>query len=532
MIKKRILAALIAVITVVAMAVPASAADIKPVSVALGYSHGAAVGSDGTVYTWGENVNGQIGNGTATTQISPVAVLTGGVSVSAGKYHTLALLADNTLWAWGESIYGQIGTGRITVERSPVKVMDDIVLCVAGNLSSFAVTSDGTLWAWGNNDNALLGDNSQTKRLAPVKIMEDVVSVASGTTHTLAVKTDGTLWAWGSNDYGQLGDNSRRIRTAPVKVAEGMAEVWAGGQNSMALGTDGSLYSWGANTYGQVGDGSRIDRLVPVKILEDVATAAIGGGVLRVADSNVVAYLQSGHGLAVKSDGTLWSWGGNSNGQVGDGTRVDRLSPVQIMSGIAKVAASCDCGAAIGTDGALYTWGYNTSGQLGNGSRTASNKPVKILTDIGGATAAETAPTALVSKQSVLIDGKSVAFDAYNIGGNNYFKLRDLAMALKDTDRRFSVMFDGSSSTIGIGMGGAYTPIGGELSPGSGKAAYTLPSTHKVVIDGVRTSPDGYNIGGSNYFKLRDFLKDIDVYVGYDETTYTVIIDTSKGYAG
>ncbi|MDR0838318.1 MAG: hypothetical protein LBN99_01595 [Oscillospiraceae bacterium] len=518
--KRRFAAAFLALAAVFALA-PRSLAASAPKSPALALSgtSGAAV-FGGALYVWGANESGQLGDGTRTTRLEPVLALTSVSSVASGGGHTLLLRADGTLWACGDNSYGQLGDGSRLTRLSPVKITDSVKFIAAGDDFSLAVKSNGTLWAWGNNDLGQLGDGSRQTRLEPVKILDSVASASGGDGHVLAVKTDGALWAWGSNDSGQLGDGTRTTRLEPVKILDSVASASAGVGSSLAVKTDGTLWTWGANTYGQLGDGSRDARLTPVKILSDVSSAVVAGTTVAF---ELAGLLRAGHALALKTDGTLWAWGYNIYGQLGDGTRTERLAPVQILSGVAEIAAGGNDSAAIKTDGTLHTWGGNDLGQLGTGDRTDRLTPVKILS--GGAV------KAVPTRQRVYVNGAQVAFDAYNIGGANYFKLRDLAMALTSTSKRFNATFDAANALVVVTPGAVYTPIGGELTPGSGAPAYITPVTHRIYIGGNQVTPDGYNLGGANYFKLREFMKILDVYVGYDAKTNSVTIDTSKGYS-
>jgi len=260
--------------------------------------------------------------------IQPVHAYTTGTvgintSLAVGYHHTLAIKKDGSLWAWGHNIDGQLGDGT-TIDRStPVKIMDNVATVSAGNAHTLAVKTDGTLWAWGSNYSGGLGDGTTTNKSKPVKIMDNVATVSAGQDHTLAVKTDGTLWAWGDNNWGGLGDGTTTKRSTPFKVMDNVATVSAGGYYSLAIKKDGSLWAWGCNFTGQLGDGTTIHRSTPVKIMDNVATVSAG----------------SFHSLAIKIDGSLWAWGVNNDGELGDGTTTERSTPVMIMDSIAFICA-------------------------------------------------------------------------------------------------------------------------------------------------------------------------------------------------
>ncbi|MDR1329037.1 MAG: hypothetical protein LBK23_05505 [Oscillospiraceae bacterium] len=544
MLVRRLISVILAFTLALSLCASAGAAEGNVKSIALGGRHGAAITSDGALYTWGGSDYGQVGDGRRSDTLSPSESLSLSevASVSAGGGHTLALRADGTLWAWGDNIYGQVGDGTREARLDPVKILDSVTDISAGESFSLAVKTDGTLWAWGANYYGQVGDGTRKDQLSPVKIMDGVTKAAGGGRHGLAVKTDGTLWSWGCNENGQLGDGLRVTRLEPRQVLASVSGADAGGESSLAVKTDGTLWTWGDNTSGQLGDGTRTTRLEPVKIMDSV-TAAASGGATQSSYTTVQTDTDSaspppavyipfstteGHGLALKSDGTLWSWGYNAYGQLGDGSRTTRLAPAQVLSDVRELAAGSGASAAVKTDGTLWTWGHNVYGQVGDGTRQDKLSPVKILEDIKGAAAS---PEALPAWQKIFVNGRETPVEAYVIGEANYLKARDVAAALMNTNKRFSATFDAAAMTVVLTTGREYTLIGGELTPGGGPPKSTQPSTHGVSLDGRAVYPRGYAIDGANYYMLRDFMKLLDVYAAYDAATDSVIIDTSKGYA-
>jgi len=246
----------------------------------------------------------------------------GWASVSAGRFHTLAIKADGTLWAWGYNGSGQLGDGTTTNRLSPVQIgtATNWASVSAGVGHSVAVRTDGTLWVWGFNGSGQLGDGTTTNRLSPVRIgtAANWATVSAGGGYSVAIRTDGTLWAWGNNGSGQLGDGTTTGRLSPVRI--GTATNWAfvstGADYTLAIRTDGTLWAWGHNGSGQLGNGTTVNLHSPVRI----GTATNWASVSACTD----------HTLAIRTDGTLWAWGNNASGQLGDGTTTNRRSPVQI----------------------------------------------------------------------------------------------------------------------------------------------------------------------------------------------------------
>ena len=229
------------------------------VSASAGGAHAMAITSDGTLWGWGENTAGQVGEGSNSYRTSPVEILDDVIAVSAGGRHTLAITSDGTLWGWGQNGVGQLGDGTNENRNSPVEIIDNVIAVSASGSKTVAITSDGTLWSWGYLSNT------------PVEIMDDVVSVSTSDSITLAITSDGALWGWGRrNRYGQIGDGTTETRHYPVRIMDDVVSVSATGRNTLAVTSDGTLWAWGDNSSGQLGDGTTTNRLYPVRIMEDV----------------------------------------------------------------------------------------------------------------------------------------------------------------------------------------------------------------------------------------------------------------------
>jgi len=322
----------------------------------------------GNLWTWGNNSNGGLGDNTIVSKSSPVQTVTFGTNwkqVAGGGNSTAAIKTDGTLWMWGENTNGQLGDNSSTKRSSPVQTVAfginwKQVSC--GYPVTAAIKTDGTLWCWGANGLGGLGDNTSTNRSSPVQTVAfgtNWKQVSCGGHSTAAIKTDGTLWCWGFNNNGQLGDNSSTNRASPVQTVAGGTnwnQVVSGLYGTIAIKTDGTLWCWGDNTNGQLGDNSSTKRSSPVQ------TVAFGTNWKQVFFYN--------HCAAIKTDGSIWTWGRNSYGQLGDNTVTNRSSPVQtILYGQNWKQVSCGYHhtAAIKTDGTLWTWGNNQSyGRLGD----------------------------------------------------------------------------------------------------------------------------------------------------------------------
>ncbi|MCL2503639.1 MAG: cell wall-binding repeat-containing protein [Coriobacteriia bacterium] len=337
------------------------------VAISTGDYHSLAVKGDGSLWAWGQNTYGQLGNGTMTNRYVPTRVGTDNdwQAVSAGDYHSLALKGDGSLWAWGWNDCSQLGDNTTADKDAPTRVGtdNDWQAVSAGDYHSLALKGDGSLWAWGDNTHGQLGDGTTVGKGVPVRIGADADwrDVSVGYHYSLALKEDGSLWVWGWNTYGQLGDGTTTNRHVPTRIGVGAdwQNVNAGTYHSLAIKDDGSLWTWGLNWYGQIGDDTTRDKYAPTRIGAGTNWRAVGSGEY--------------HSLAIKDDGSLWAWGWNAYGQLGDGTTTSRHAPIFIKDpapfvGWKDVSAGRDHSLAIKNDGSLWAWGWNLAGQLGDGA--------------------------------------------------------------------------------------------------------------------------------------------------------------------
>jgi len=368
----------------------ANAADSTPPILAAADWHSVALKGDGTVWAWGYNIHCELGDGTNENSNTPVQVsgLSGVVAISANFKHSLALKGDGTVWAWGRGSYGELGDGTNKDHKSPVQVsnLSDVIAISAGGGHSLALKSDGTVWAWGRNIYGQLGDGTNVKyRDTPVQVLTSegvgfsgVIAISGGYDYSLALKSDGTVWAWGVNSFWQLGDGTNvGYRCTPVQVMtsegvglSGVTSISSGNHHALALKSDGTVWAWGRNAMGQLGDGMTTNGHSPVQV----------SGL-----SGIVAITVNGaHSLALKSDGTVWAWGQNQYGRLGDGTTTDRDMPVQVsnLSGVVAITAGQCHSMALKDDGTVWAWGYNHDGQLGDGTTTlyaGRHTPVQVV---------------------------------------------------------------------------------------------------------------------------------------------------------
>ncbi|MBF0370569.1 MAG: RCC1 repeat- and reductase domain-containing protein [Magnetococcales bacterium] len=358
---------------------PSMAMAVEPM-VATGIYHTLALKSNGTVWSWGYNNYGQLGDGTTRNHFNPAEVpaLSDVVAIGAAYNASYAVKSDGTVWAWGNNALGQLGNGTVTsFSTDPLQIpgLEEVVAITGGNSFAVALQRDGGLMAWGSRSSGRLGDGSidfNQYRFSPEKVVgpEDIVSVSAGDGHAAAVASDGTLWVWGDNSYGQLGTGGIGVHALPVSTeafGEEIIDVSVGCWHTLALQSNGQLMASGGNFTGQLGDGTTEEKENPVAVLDitDVET--------------VSAFCQSS--AVLKSDGTVWTWGENSSGILGVGSAQVHHSPVEVPDLFNMMAISSNGMHMVVVDnnGAVWSWGYNGYGELGDGTFSTRYSPVQVV---------------------------------------------------------------------------------------------------------------------------------------------------------
>jgi alpha-tubulin suppressor-like RCC1 family protein len=348
-------------------------------TITAGKVHTCARKPDGTLWCWGWNLSGQIGDGTTGgfqsvpvqvtsvgSAVAQIALSGGGDPTDYGVGHSCARKADGTVWCWGQNKVGQLGEAA-SGDQHPLPVQvgslgSKVAEVTVGAGHACARKADGTAWCWGSNMVGQLGTGtpSNTPSPSPVQVTSlgaSVAAISAGAITTCARKTDGTLWCWGGE-----GDGATMVQVA-ASLGSTIAEVAVGLWHNCARKLDGTLWCWGANYSGQLGDGTTTSKMAPAQV------TSLGSSVLHVG----VGWQYT---CALKSDGTVWCWGSNALGQLGDGTTENRLSPVQVASlgaSVAEVSVSSDRACARKTDDTIWCWGFSLENNLYPGNTCVSS---------------------------------------------------------------------------------------------------------------------------------------------------------------
>jgi alpha-tubulin suppressor-like RCC1 family protein len=364
-------------------------------------SHSCARTTEGALYCWGNNQYGQLGTGDTEprdrptrigadlfgNEVAGIYVPSGSGGSSTRTAFTCARLTDGSLWCWGANEYGQLGTGD-SASRSlphnvaPDRLNNDVHAASLGSGFTCVRQNDNSIFCWGANESGQLGTGDYERRLLPEQVDPeglgtDVRYLATGASHACARKTDGTIWCWGSNQFGQLGTGDMQPRLTPFEIGREQFEstadvIAAGGLHTCATRTDAELFCWGANQYGQLGAGHTGSQTVP----NPVDLEGLAGGVPLVS-------VGGQHTCAAKADGSLWCWGNNLAGQLGNGRTDNSSEPVQVDPAVMDGAISVIYAGGMHTcarnvDGSVWCWGDNQFGQLGIGHGAQSAIPEQV----------------------------------------------------------------------------------------------------------------------------------------------------------
>jgi len=343
------------------------------------------VTTSNTAWGWGCNSDGRLGDNTTIDKSSPVSVVGGFTDwcqISNGKgtaaYHSLGVRQNGTAWAWGINGQGRLGDNTTVNKSSPVTVVGgftDWSQVSAGLSQSLGLRQNGTAWAWGCNPSGQLGDNSTVSKSSPVSVVGGFTNwcqVSTGTRFSLGVRQNGTAWAWGYNGQGMLGDNSTVSKSSPVSVVGGFTnwcQVSAGSNHSLGLRQSGTVWAWGSNLQGRLGDNSITTRSSPVSVV---------GGFTNWCQVSA----GHAHSLGVRTGGTAWAWGNNNVGRLGDNTIVSKSSPVSVVGGFTnwcQVSAGYAHSLGVRTGGTAWAWGCNAQGQLGDNTTVSKSSPVSVV---------------------------------------------------------------------------------------------------------------------------------------------------------
>ncbi len=343
-----------------------------------GSSHSLIIKNDGTLWAWGGNVYGELGDGTYISKNTPIQIGSDNnwKDVKAGAHHTIAIKNDGSLWSWGRNYSGELGDGTNIDKNTPTQIGTDnnwfkIFSKISGH--SLAQKNDGTLWAWGSNNSGQLGDGTNINKNVPILIQTVNIwdKIVPGNYHNVSIKTDGTLWAWGNNTYGQLGNSTNTDSYIPNQIGTDTdwKEVTVGYFHTVAIKNNGTLWAWGSNYTGQLGNGlsgSNFSTNSPTQIGTATNWDKIDSG------------LQ--HTIAIKTDGTLWGWGWNYTGQIGNGNLIDQDQPIQVgtLTNWEKISVGDITSFALQNNNTLWAWGANGVGELGDGTNTSSEIPISI----------------------------------------------------------------------------------------------------------------------------------------------------------
>ena len=374
----------------------------------LGGLYSAALTSEGRLFTWGNNFEGQLGDGTTSISNKPIDItdqfdlVTGEtiISVSLGYDHSTALTSLGRLFSWGNNDYGQLGNGSTTRSSIPIDITgnfnlsfeEEIISVSLGNRFTSVLTSKGRIFTWGYNGYGELGDGSTNDSKYPIDITaqfnlnegEMITSLELGYYHSSVLTSENRVFTWGNNNYGQLGNNTTNNSSIPIDITaqfnlnagEIITSVELGYNHSSALTSENRMFTWGVNSSGQLGTSTNISSIIPIDITSEF--------IFNAGEVIISVNLGSTHSSALTSMGRLFTWGSNGSGELGDGTQISSMILQEItdqfMLHDGELIISVSLGhfhsSAKTSEGRIFTWGYNGYGELGDGTNLNSLVPL------------------------------------------------------------------------------------------------------------------------------------------------------------
>ncbi len=469
--------------------------DSGVTAIAAGFYHTCALAAGGAAKCWGANGNGQLGDGTTTEHNTPVNVVglaSGITTITAGRAHTCAIATGGSAKCWGDNNHGQLGDGTTNQQTSPVNVVglsSGVTAIAAGFHHTCALAAGGAAKCWGYNYYGQLGDGTTTESSTPVSVVgmtSGVTAIELGDYHTCALAAGGAAKCWGNNGYGQLGDGTATSRNIPVGVvglSSGVTGMVAGSYHTCALTAGGAAKCWGDNGYGQLGDGALIERSIPADVF------GLPGNVTEIVANR-------DHTCALVSGGVK-CWGWNNYGQLGDGTTTNHSLPANVVglsSGVTAISAGWGHTCALTTGGAVKCWGRNASGQLGNSTTTDSSTPVGVY----GLSSGVTAISAGYDYTCALAAGGAVKCWGWNWSGqlgDGTTEQRSTPVDVVGLSSGVTAIDAGRSHTCGLAAGGA-AKCWGENSDGQLGDGTTTPHSTPVDVVGLASGVTAIAAGG------------------------------------